>query len=379
MTGAHIIAGRRSPVAVRGGGFAQLGVAELGAPVLRQALADCGISVGDVDGVILGNALYAGGNPARVVALAAGLSETTGAMTVDTQCCGGLDSIALAKAQIEAGMADVIVAGGVESYSRAPIRQRRPRSPGDLPVEYNSPPFTPWPDRDPDMIESAAALAAEQQVSRRQQEAFAVESHRRAGSDHLIVREITPVNGLSKDEFTRNLTPALCERLGVLAGEEDWGVTAATTAVEADAAAIVVVASARTVKRLGRAGGSVEIVASAAMGGDPTRPALAPIAAAKAALSSAKLRADEVTVAEIMEAFAVQAMACIDGIALTPEIVNQRGGALARGHPIGASGAILAVRLFHDLNVASETTHGLAAIAAAGGLGSALVLRGGGR
>ena len=105
-------------------------------------------------------------------------------------------------------------------------------------------------------------------------------------------------------------------------------------------------------------------------------PALAPVAAAASLLKRSGLEASEITAVEMMEAFAVQAIACVEGIGLDPECVNRRGGALARGHPIGASGAILAVRLFHDLKQSASDAIGLAAIAAAGGIGSAMIFRG---
>ncbi len=374
---ASIVAGRRTPVAVRGGKFAESEIADLAGPVMAQSLRDAGIQPAGVDAVILGNALYGGGNPARVAALAAGLPESVAAMTVDTQCCSGLDAIALARSQILSGQAEVVIAGGVESYSRAPIRQRRPRSPLEPPQSYERPPFTPWPERDPDMLEAAAALALRLKVSRERQAEYAVLSHRRASDDLLSSEEIVAIGDVARDEFTRHLTPALCARLNVLAGESTCGVTAATTAVEADAAAVVVVVGDGVLRTLGLNGREVGILSADACGGDPECPALAPIAAANAALSRAGLRARDIDVAEIMEAFAVQAMACIEGIGLDFERVNRRGGALARGHPIGASGAILAVRLFHDLRRGNTDRYGLAAIAAAGGLGSALVLAAG--
>ena len=153
---------------------------------------------------------------------------------------------------------------------------------------------------------------------------------------------------------------------GVAAGLVD-GVTAATTAVEADAAAAVLVVSKRWLGDRPR----VVIDGSQSLGGDPMCPALAPVAAAASLLKRSGLEASEITAVEMMEAFAVQAIACVEGIGLDPECVNRRGGALARGHPIGASGAILAVRLFHDLKQSASDAVGLAAIAAAGGIGSA--------
>ncbi len=139
--------------------------------------------------------------------------------------------------------------------------------------------------------------------------------------------------------------------------------TAANAAVAADAAAFVVVAA---------TGQGPRIVAQVTLGADPCQPGLAPVPAIAAALARAGLAPGDLARAEIMEAYAVQAIACIRGAGLDPAIVNRKGGALARGHPIGASGAILAVRLFHDLRAGQ----GLAAIASAGGIGAALVLAG---
>jgi len=371
VTAAHIIAGRRTAVAVRNGAFAKIEAADLGAAVIDRALEDAGLRGDQVDEVILGNALYGGGNPARVAALAAGLPESVGAMTIDTQCCGGLDAIALAAARVRSGSADIVIAGGLESYSRAPIRQRRPTHRGQEPESYDRPPFTPWVERDPDMIDSVADLAARLNISRMCQEAYAVESHRRATQDAAIEREVVVVDGLARDEFTRPLSSAVCRRLTPLSGGDDYGVTAATTAVEADAAAVVVVASERVLKSV--AANSVLIRGEVSRGDDPTCPALAPIAAVRDLLARLELSPGDIARTEMMEAFAVQALACIEGIGLAPDGVNRRGGALAWGHPIGASGAILAVRLFHDLQRGTSGELGLAAIAAAGGLGSAMI------
>ncbi|BAS00572.1 thiolase family protein [Blastochloris viridis] len=371
---AWILAARRSAVAPRGGALAGVEPHQLAGRVIAQLLADAGVAPAAVDDVVLGNALYGGGNPARRAALAAGIPEAVPAMTIDSQCCAGLDAILLAAERIEAGAAEIIVAGGVESFSRAPIRLRRPRQPGEAPLAYDRPPFTPWPERDPDMIPAAAQLAAELGISRAAQDAFAVDSHRKARSGPAA-GEIVAVAGLERDAFARALTPALAARLKPLAGAGSHAVTAATVAVEADAAAAVLVVSGRRLSGLRAFGRPLRILAGARRGGDPVRPGLAPIDAAAAALAGAGLAAGELAAAEIMEAFAVQAMACIDGITLDPAIVNRGGGALSRGHPIGASGAILAVRLWHELQREPPGAAGLCAIAAAGGLGSALVVQ----
>jgi acetyl-CoA C-acetyltransferase len=350
---ARLIAARRTAVVPRGGAFARLSLEDLTTPVLLACLADAGIGPDQVDEVILSNALGAGGNPARRVALAAGLGHV-GGLTIDRQCAGGLDAILLARALVDSGAAEVVLAGGVESYSRRPLRLRTDPD-GGPPVAYDQAPFTPWPDRDPGMAEAAEALAHRLGIGRDRQEAWAVDSHAKAlKSDHSM--ETVPVAGVVKDTFSRALGPVLMARAPVVAGS----ITAATAAVAADAAALCLVVSDRVAQGRGLA-----ILGGATIGGNPEEPGLAPLAAIQAIW-----RGEPLQMAEVMEAYAVQAIAVVDGAGLDPAIVNPGGGALARGHPIGASGAILAVRLFHGLKLG----RGLAAIASAGGIGSALLV-----
>lgn len=375
MSAVFIVAARRTPVVPRGGVFARIEAVDLAAASIRAVLDDAGFSPSEIDEVILGNALYGGGNPARVAALKAGIPEKTPASTIDTQCCAGLDGILLAAARIKAGEADAIVAGGVESFSRAPIRLRRPLLPDEVAQPYDRPPFTPWPERDPDMIPAAAVLAAEWNITRDDQEAFAIESHRKALARGAPASEFVPVCGLAADPFARRLTAGLCARLPVLAGDSTHGVTAATIAMEADAAAAVLLVSERALASIRPPARVARLTGGRRTGGDPERPGSAPIEAARAALHREGLSASHVSVTEIMEAFAVQAMACIRALDLDPVLVNPGGGALARGHPIGASGAIVAVRTWHELQTMDSGAVGLAAIAAAGGLGSAALFR----
>lgn len=367
MRDVFLIAARRTPVAPRDGALRAFGVAELGAAVIRSALEQAGMTGSHVDEVILGNALYGGGNPARVAALAAGLPETVPAVTIDTQCCSGLDAVLLGASRIRAGEADIVVAGGIESYSRSPLRLRRPLAAGDVAEPYERPPFTPWPDRDPDMIESAAALALHSGAQRKTQEAFAVQSHAKA----LVANfddEIVQFAGLTRDEFARSLEARVCARLPLLTGDAKHGLTAATIAVQADAAAAVLLVSPQIMAQLSLPR-AVRIHSASRTGGAADLPALAGIAPAKALLSG--ISGNRIIVCEIMEAFAVQAMAWQDALDLDPLCMNRGGGALSRGHPIGASGAILAVRLFHEMQRESKGALGLTVIAAAGGLASA--------
>ncbi|NDW53758.1 thiolase family protein [Aliiroseovarius sp. PrR006] len=364
MSAAWIIAARRTAVVPRGGAFAALDIHDLAAPVIQDILAQAGVAPDEVGEVILANALGAGGNPARVAALAAGLPETVGGLTIDRQCCGGLDAVMLAQAMILSGQHDVVIAGGAESYSRRPLRSRT-FADGRDPEPYEQAQFTPWPDRDPDMAEAAEALAQKLGITRQAQDDWAVASHQDA-LDGTQSDQIVSIEGQDTDAFTRKLTPRLCARAPVVAGS----VTAANMAVAADGAAFVLVVSDRVARRLSAP--KIRIEAGSSLGGTPDLPGIAPVAAINASLERAGRKPDSLTIAEIMEAFAVQAIACQEGAGLPREIVNPNGGALARGHPIGASGAILAVGLYYEL--LPKGGAGVAGIAAAGGLGSALVL-----
>lgn len=359
----RVLSARRSAVAPRGGAFADLSLDQLGAPVLRAALADARIDATDVDEVIVSNALGGGGNPARLIALAAGMPESVAGLSIDRQCAGGLDTLLIARQMILAGDAQVVIAGGVESYSRRPQRLQT-FADGRVPVAYDQPPFTPWPDRDPAMAVAAEALARHAGIDRNAQDTWAVQSHARAA--WLRPGEVVTVAGLEHDSFTRRLNLRTAARARQVTGS----ITAANAAVAADGAAFCVVVSEAIARQL--APNAPQILGGASRGDTPDLPGLAPIAASRAALGACNLTIDSIDRAEVMEAYAVQAIACVQGLDLDPGRVNCSGGALARGHPIGASGAINAVRLWHDL---APGQTGLATIAAAGGIATTLILR----
>lgn len=368
MSGSFLIAARRSAIAPRNGAFAHLSIEGLAKPVLKAVLDDAKLAPEQVGEIIVANALGGGGNPARIIALNAGLPDRVAGLSIDRQCAGGLDALLLADAMIRSGLHQIVVAGGVESYSRRPLRYRTFQD-GSPPVVYEQARFTPWTDRDPDMAEAADSLAISLGISRAEQDAWAIESHQKARAELTGKRvpNIVEMEGIIADTFTRNLTDPLCTRAPTVVGN----ITTANMSVAADGAALVVMASKEFVEENNI--DAVELVAGATVGADPELPGLAPIEAIGAALKASGLSPDDLTCAEIMEAFAVQAIACQRGAGIPASIVNRRGGSLARGHPIGASGAVLAVNLFNDLR--KNTGVGLAAIAAAGGLGSAAILR----
>ena len=213
MSGPVLIAARRSPVVARNGAFSHLSPEALAKPVLQAVLDDARLKAENIDEVIVSNALGAGGNPARIVALHAGLPERVAGLTIDRQCAGGLDALILADALIRSGHHQIIIAGGVESYSRRPIRLRR-FADGRAPEPYEQAQFTPWPDRDPDMAAAADRLAKLHGITRKEQDGWACLSHARAlrhrSTSHAP--KLVEIAGVTRDAFTRNLTPEICER-----------------------------------------------------------------------------------------------------------------------------------------------------------------------
>jgi len=375
---AVIVSARRTPVAPRGGSLSHLQADELAAPVLRQLLTDTGLDGRDVGHVILGNALYGGGNPARLAALSAGLPETVPALTLDTQCCSGLDAIILGARLIEAGAADCVLAGGTESFSRAPLRMHRPQQLGTEPVAYLRPRFAPPPFADPDLTEAAAGLAAREAISRETQADFAVLSHEKAlAAASILNGRLVPCpgGGPLKDSFARQLTRRTAMKAPLLAGATATGLSAATIACEADAAAAVLLLSKDRAKALKL--GGLAITGAASLGGDPAEPALVPVALGRVLLKGSSGPVADYHAVEIHEAYAVQAMATATALSIPADCLNPLGGGLARGHPIGASGAILACQLFDAaLTKKPASKHavftGMALIAAAGGLAAGM-------
>lgn len=385
-SGVPILAWTRSPVAPVGGALSQLACHELGAPLLQALLAQPGLPPQAIDAVVLGNALGAGGNPARMLALAAGLPDSCAAHSIDTQCCSGLDAVAMAVGLLQSGQAQMVIAGGVEAWSRAPIRQTRPRHAEELPQSYERPPFAPDPARDPDMLQSAADYAQRQGLSRQAQERYALQSHHRAtAAQSLLTAEITALAGLGHDAYPRNLTVSRAARMPIVAqsGLDDMhGLSALAISVKADGAALLLLATPEACARW-QLKPRAQWLASASVGAAPETPMLASITATQKllqrgaqALQQSDLSVDELSAIELHDAFAVQGLAFCAALGLQPEQINAQGGGLARGHPIGASGAIALVRCLAQLQSASQPgALGMAAIAGAGGIGAGTLVQ----
>jgi acetyl-CoA C-acetyltransferase len=382
-----VLAALRTPIGTAGHALAALDTTALAAPLLRR-LAEAGGASGDglhgVDGgdeVVLGNCMGAGGNIARVAALAAGLPASVPALTVDRQCGSGLAALEVAAARLRSSPGTVL-AGGVESASTAPWRSWPPAAGAGSdpdssagPVRYERAPFAPAEHGDPDMGLAADLLAEEAGIDRSRQDRYAARSHARAAATRAtggFTDEIVAVGGLRTDERVRaGLSEDRLARLRP-AFRPGGTVTAGSSCGVSDGAAAVTMVDAGRHRALGLPG--LRVLATASAGVDPRRPGLGVVPAARLALDRAGLDLSDIDVVEVNEAFAAQVLACCDALGLAEERVCPQGGALALGHPWGASGAVLAVRLFSQLvrDGAGET--GLAAIAVGGGQGVAMVV-----
>lgn len=379
---ALIAAWARSAVVPRGGAFNALHAHDIASPVLHAVLQRAGLDASAVDAVVLGNALGAGGNPARMLALSAGLPQRCAAFTIDTQCCAGLDAVAMGAALIASGQAHVVVAGGAEAWSRSPMRMHRPLRADESPVPFERPAFAPTPEQDPDMLLSAARYGAAHGYTRSLQEAYTLQSHARAlAHQAAVAAEIVPIAGVTHDTYPRLIEAGRTARMPVVACAEGadpaiFGLTALTISAQADGAALVLLMSAQACVRWGVTA-PMALMAHASVGGAPEVPLVAAELAAHQALSRAgDLSATDLSRIELHDAFAVQGLSFAKGLGISPEQHNLHGGGLARGHPIGASAAVALVRLLSDMaSVTPPQTHGLVAVAGAGGLGSAAIVQ----
>ncbi|WP_084678024.1 thiolase family protein [Actinopolymorpha alba] len=373
-----IVAARRTPIATAGRGLATLRVEQLAAPVLRTLLTDLRMPPTAVADVVLGNCMGPGGNVARVSALTAGFGPSVPGVTIDRQCGSGLDAVTLAAGQVLAGRGDLYLAGGAESASTAPIRAWRPSTPSGEPRPFERAPFAPPPYADPEMGVAADLVAREAGVTRERQDAYAARSHARAMAAmeaKRFVDELVPVGGLEQDERPR---PGLDEwRLARLrtafVPEADGGtVTAGNSCGVNDGAAAVAVTSERRRAEHGWPG--LRLLDWECAGTDPDRPGLGPVTAVRRLLARQGRNLSEVGAIEFVEAFAGQVLACADALHLDPARICADGGALALGHPWGATGAVTLVRLFTRMVREDGPSLGLAAVAVGGGMGIAVLV-----
>ena len=380
-----IVAALRTPIGTAGHGLAGIEAHDLAAPVLRALASHSVLGGRPVDQVVLGNCTGPGGDVARVATLAAGLDVSVPATTVDAQCGSGLSALEVAHDRVLA-RGGLVLAGGVESASTAPRRTwpaghpRTAGAEGDL--AFSRAPFSTADLGDPDMGYANDLLAERYGISREEQDAYAARSHARAYAHREaggFDDELVPVGGLTRDERPRGgLTVQRLARLRPTYRPVDEGgtVTAGNACGINDGAAAVAMVGGPLHRELGSPAG-LRVRAVATCGVHPTTPGIGPVPAIRRVLVDADASLEAVHAIEINEAFAGQVLACCADLDLDPERVCADGGAIGLGHPWGASGAVLMVRLYSRLVPDPEVPEGalgLAAIAVGGGQGVAMLV-----
>jgi 3-oxoadipyl-CoA thiolase len=395
MREAWIVDGVRTPIGRHGGALAAVRPDDLAAITIRSLVARTGIDPGAIDDVLFGCTNQAGEdnrNVARMALLRAGIPVSVPGQTVNRLCGSGMQAVLSACHAIRADEGDVFVVGGVESMSRAPYVMLKPDigfARGDPRVadtvlgwRFPNPAFSPeWTIG---LGETAEVVAEEFGVTREAQDAFAAESQKRTEAAVAAGRfdgEIVPVEVPQRkgdpvivdvDEHPRPGTTA--EALARLRPvfKQDGTVTAGNSSGINDGAAALLVTSAERGRELGLEP-IARVVAGAVAGVEPHRMGIGPVPATRKALERAGWTADEVDLVELNEAFAAQAIPCMDQLGLDPERVNVNGGAIALGHPVGCSGARIVVTLVHEMR-RRRADRGLATMCIGVGQGIATLL-----
>ncbi len=381
-----IVSARRSPIGRFLGSLSKMPIPEIGAQVARAVLEETGTLDGGVDEVIVGNVLQAGvgQNPARQVALGAGLAETINAWTVNKVCGSSLEAVMQASRAIRCGDGKVILAGGMESMSLAPYLLPRARTglkfgPGEIldgmQQDGLTCPFEKW------IMGCAADYTAEKYgASREEQDRYAVRSHQLAAAadaagyfDAPRVSIDTPKGKFERDETIR--ADVSYEDLAKLkpAFSPDGTVTAGNASQISDGSAMVLVADADEARARGFKA-RVEILSQVTSGVAPKELFIAPVSATRTAVERAGLNMADIDLFEINEAFAAQAVVCMKMLEVPEDRFNVNGGAIALGHPIGASGTRILVTLIHALEQ-RDKTHGVACLCLGGGNAVAMCVR----
>ncbi|MET0417397.1 MAG: thiolase family protein [Actinoplanes sp.] len=397
MPEAFLVGGVRTPQGKYGGALAGVRPDDLAALVVREAVSRAGVPADVIDEVVLGAANQAGEdnrNVARMAVLLAGLPDTVPGYTVNRLCASGLTAVVSAANAIRAGEADIVVAGGVESMTRAPWVMQKPGTPWARPGEvvdtslgwrFTNPAFTAHDktagsgpeDRRVtlSMGETAEEVASLDGVTRADSDAFALRSHQRAIAaidGGRFAGEIVPVGDVDTDEIPRR--GSTLEKLAGLRPvfRKDGVVTAASSSPLSDGAAALVVASKEAVQRHGLTP-RARIVTAASAGVAPQLMGLGPVPATEKALARAGWGVGDLDAVELNEAFAVQSLGVIRRLKLDEERVNADGGAIALGHPLGCSGARLTVTLLGRME-RENARRGLATLCVGVGQGVAMLV-----
>ncbi|GAB3592711.1 Beta-ketoadipyl-CoA thiolase [Corynebacterium faecale] len=393
---AYLVSGRRTPVGRYGGALSTVRPDDLAALTIKAVIEDAGIDPSAVDEVILGNANGAGEenrNVARMAWLLAGYPDSVPGITVNRLCASGMSAITMAANMIKAGDADIVVAGGVESMSRAPWVQEKPATafakPGaifdtSIGWRFTNPVFAAQDKTTFSMPETAEEVARVKDINREDADAFAVESQRRAvaaiNAGHFK-SEIVPVEVKGRkgqvtvvdtDEGPREGTSA--EVLGklrpVVAGGEV--VTAGNSSTLNDGASAILVVSERAIEKFGLKA-RARIIGGTSVGLAPEIMGMGPVPATQKVLDRAGWTVGDLDAVELNEAFATQSLACIRELGLDTDKVNTWGGAIALGHPLGSSGSRITITLLNRLEQEGGT-RGVATMCIGVGQGAAIAI-----
>jgi acetyl-CoA C-acetyltransferase len=391
MGEAFLVGGVRTPVGRYGGALSSVRPDDLAALVVREAVSRAGVDPAVIDEVILGGANQAGEdnrNVARMAVLLAGLPDQVPGVTVNRLCASGLSAITMAAQAIRAGDADIIVAGGVESMTRAPWVQAKPEKAFAKPgAQYDT--SIGWRFPNPKLLardkatftmpETGEEVARVHGITREDADAFALRSHQRAVAavdagrfDAEIVGVDTAAGTVLRDEGPRRDTSA--EALAALRPVVKGGtvVTAGNSSALNDGASAIVVASTEAVERH-RLVARARVVVGASVGVAPEVMGIGPVPATRKALERAGLTVADLGSIELNEAFATQSLVVIRQLGLDGAIVNADGGAIALGHPLGSSGSRLVVTLLGRME-RENSRYGLATMCVGVGQGSALIV-----
>ncbi len=382
---AVIISGCRTPVGKFQGSLSDFSAPQLGAIAVREAVKRAGIAPADVDECIMGNVVSAGlgQNPARQAAIYGGLSPATGAMTINKVCGSGLKSVALAAQAVQTGNSSIVVAGGMESMSNAPYllpQARKGYRLGNAQIVDSMVHDGLWDIyNDYHMGITGENVAEKYGITREEQDQFALNSHRKALSAIKECRfksQVIPVEIPAKKKgafptiFDKDESPREDTTIEVLrslkpAFKKDGTVTAGNAPGVNDGAAALVVTSTKRASELG-AKAMVRIVAQATSGVEPKWVMMAPVGAVRTIWEKTGWKNEDVDLYELNEAFSVQALGVMRELNLNPDKVNVNGGAVAIGHPIGASGARVLVTLIYEM-IRRDVKRGIAALCLGGG------------
>ncbi|MBM7661402.1 acetyl-CoA C-acetyltransferase [Bacillus mesophilus] len=372
-----IVTAKRTPIGRVGGVLKNISPEKLAAAVIKNIIDELKLPGQEIDEVILGNTIGPGGNLARLAALTAGLPYEIPGVTIDRQCGSGLEAINMAARHIQAGAGHIYLAGGVESTSLAPWKMEKPSSiyTVESPRIYSRARFSPDEIGDPDMGIAAENVAEAFTISRADQDIFADRSQKKAIQSQQSGRfnnEIVAINGIVEDECPRDKTSP--ERLGRLRPvfKKDGSVTAGNACPINDGAAVVLLMSEEKCQEFGIKP-IAQFIDSTSAGVDPTLLGIGPVPAVNKLLSRNHLTVQDLDLVEFNEAFASQVLASLRQLNIPEEIVNVGGGAIALGHPYGASGAILITRLCAELTNLQKK-RGLATLGIGGGLGVATLI-----